>query len=706
MSSPLYRDSPLTTQASIRLLEVTANCLAYDKPSYKLSYSLTVFEIQNIPPYSALSYTWGNPLPSEGSDDDVPWLKESHSIDCNGYSVGIRPNLFEGLISLAKLGFHGYLWIDALCIDQKTLAERNSQVSLMGKIYSKAAEIIVWLGKESRDTEGIVWLHNHFIPELRNKLGIQPHEFQKSDAVRDLEPLHCQELGLDSPTLHAQSYVEFCRRSWFSRAWIVQEVAVASSIKLVIGNVPLAWWNILNLAHLVQANRASIGHFFKTKLHVPNPSNAPRLDVARLQQARLLCHNEARELNRAFFQKLAGSNANAAFRATFLMWYANQNRICKCTDERDKIYAILGMLDHIFPLETENEGFYPCYDHSVETVFSDAVCWSMRHAPFLLPLSLVEERSRRKIKNLPSWVPDFSSNPCSNVLALRGIYNAPGDHLSTTIVTTIDFPALKTPGVSLDIIVATVGLDLQVVGGVERVLSLCANLNQTYHNDENRLEALWRTMIANNCVVDGGVVCPAPQSMAHSFQTWILSRVILCKARPLYQDAEALFLALHGQFDKSGTIEVALKQACGTLETLAATNETPPDMPTLEDIKHLVRFGDGYKTVENPGPIYPSASVFGNLLQRSTGFDEAFGSATHERCLYMTKQGFIGLGPLSTEPSDQVWMLQAAKVPFILRPMDRHGKFNLIGETYVHGFMDGEFAAAGLFHGWMEIDLV
>jgi len=165
-------------------------------------------------------------------------------------------------------------------------------------------------------------------------------------------------------------------------------------------------------------------------------------------------------------------------------------------------------------------------------------------------------------------------------------------------------------------------------------------------------------------------------------------------------------LALHRQFDKSGTTEVALKQACGTLETLVATNETPPDIPSLEDIKHLVYFGDGYKTVENPGPTYPSASVFGNLLQRSTGFDEAFGSATHERCLYMTKQGFIGLGTFVRRPSDEVWILQAAKVLFILRPMDRHGKFNLIGETYTHGFIDREFAAAGLFHGWMEIDLV
>jgi hypothetical protein len=86
----------------------------------------------------------------------------------------------------------------------------------MDRIYSKAAEIIFWLGRGSKDTDGIVWLHNHFIPKLRDKLGIEPHEFQEPDAVQDLEPYHCQELGLDSPTLHAQSYAEFCQRSWFS----------------------------------------------------------------------------------------------------------------------------------------------------------------------------------------------------------------------------------------------------------------------------------------------------------------------------------------------------------------------------------------------------------------------------------------------------------------------------------------------------------
>ena len=162
-----------------------------------------------------------------------------------------------------------------------------------------------------------------------------------------------------------------------------------------------------------------------------------------------------------------------------------------------------------------------------------------------------------------------------------------------------------------------------------------------------------------------------------------------------------MFLAIHGQFDKSGVIEIVLIQACGTLKTLAATSETQPDTPSLEDIKRLEYFGNRYITVENPDPIYPSADVFDNILLRSGDFDKAFGSVSHERCLYLTNQGFIGLGNMFAQPSDQVWILKAAKVPFILRPIDNHRQFNLIGETYVHGLMNGEFATSHLFHEWV-----
>jgi hypothetical protein len=37
------------------------------------------------------------------------------------------------------------MWIDQLCINQEDTPERNDQVSIMGKIYRGAAQVIVWL---------------------------------------------------------------------------------------------------------------------------------------------------------------------------------------------------------------------------------------------------------------------------------------------------------------------------------------------------------------------------------------------------------------------------------------------------------------------------------------------------------------------------------------------------------------------------------
>lgn len=40
------------------------------------------------------------------------------------------------------------LWIDGICIDQTSTAERSAQVALTRDICKQAAEVIVWLGEE------------------------------------------------------------------------------------------------------------------------------------------------------------------------------------------------------------------------------------------------------------------------------------------------------------------------------------------------------------------------------------------------------------------------------------------------------------------------------------------------------------------------------------------------------------------------------
>ncbi len=59
------------------------------------------------------------------------------------------------------------------------------------------------------------------------------------------------------------------------------------------------------------------------------------------------------------------------------------------------------------------------------------------------------------------------------------------------------------------------------------------------------------------------------------------------------------------------------------------------------------------------------------------------------RRLFRTVKDFLGNGPRSLEVDDQVWVLAGAKVPFLLRPLD-DGRYQVVGQAYVHGIMHGE----------------
>ena len=59
------------------------------------------------------------------------------------------------------------------------------------------------------------------------------------------------------------------------------------------------------------------------------------------------------------------------------------------------------------------------------------------------------------------------------------------------------------------------------------------------------------------------------------------------------------------------------------------------------------------------------------------------------RRIFRTRENYLGNGPRSIRPGDQVWILAGAKIPFILRPQE-NGKYVLVGDSYVHGIMHGE----------------
>ncbi|RYP62597.1 hypothetical protein DL771_009676 [Monosporascus sp. 5C6A] len=84
-------------------------------------------------PYEALSYCWGS-------------NRLAGTVMANEKVLFITENLSEALQHLRHKDEDRILWIDAICIDQNNIRERGHQVGCMGRIYSRAHQVLVWLG--------------------------------------------------------------------------------------------------------------------------------------------------------------------------------------------------------------------------------------------------------------------------------------------------------------------------------------------------------------------------------------------------------------------------------------------------------------------------------------------------------------------------------------------------------------------------------
>ena len=106
----------------------------------EMRINLAEYSDDSPPEYFALSYAWG----SEDSTEHIL---------CNGMPFRITPHLKEGLESIVNTCGSSYLWIDAICINQKLDVEKETQVAKMHEIYRKAKGVYVWLGPAKDDSD-------------------------------------------------------------------------------------------------------------------------------------------------------------------------------------------------------------------------------------------------------------------------------------------------------------------------------------------------------------------------------------------------------------------------------------------------------------------------------------------------------------------------------------------------------------------------
>lgn len=115
-------------------------------------------------------------------------------------------------------------------------------------------------------------------------------------------------------------------------------------------------------------------------------------------------------------------------------------------------------------------------------------------------------------------------------------------------------------------------------------------------------------------------------------------------------------------------------------------NDVSSSLPSDEEL-------EGYAYTECPGPRCASPEVCIHRLTCQAADAKPFKTHIMYDELFRTENGYLGLGPSSIREGDQVWILDGGRVPFVLRPLSSGTdcpRYRFLGESYVHGVMYGD----------------
>ena len=136
-----YVYEPLSSHHAIRVL-IVEPAQTVDAPlRCSLKEALLQHEttMERCMMYDALSYVWGTMA------GDRPLL-------CDGRALLITPNCDSALRHLRDKQNKLVIWIDAVCINQESIPEKNFQVAIMRYIYDQAQRVYIWLGEGGDET--------------------------------------------------------------------------------------------------------------------------------------------------------------------------------------------------------------------------------------------------------------------------------------------------------------------------------------------------------------------------------------------------------------------------------------------------------------------------------------------------------------------------------------------------------------------------
>lgn len=231
------------------------------------------------------------------------------------------------------------MWIDAVCINQRDISERNAQVANMTSIFACAENVIVWLGEgdENDAAHGfLTCLYYHWKGDNVH----DPSVIGSTPTSCTLIPRNYPGTWFYKPSLEeiittrpriAKAVEVIVGKRFFSRRWIVQEIHWAQSAEIRWGR------HHISLPRLVAILERLFRMFGGLK-------DKPWKDDREQARITLLHFHEmvGNALRVCLLRRMVRHSTSV--RRLSLVEVLGQCRGLRCSDPRDVVYAVLSLV--------------------------------------------------------------------------------------------------------------------------------------------------------------------------------------------------------------------------------------------------------------------------------------------------------------------------------------------------------------------------
>jgi hypothetical protein len=491
--------------------------------------------LQNAGSYRALSYVWGTET-------------AKMILNCQDGSLCITSTLHTALQHIREETEPVVLWADAVCIDQENHAEKSGQIRLLPHIFHKATSVIAFLGEDNESNAAIETLMQIRANGCRSKTSegnhgstdLEPGALDSTDAwPKSIPPIPNWWTGKTTPPFDHSIWAKirtFFSRPWFRRAWIIQEVVLASRVQLFIGKWVIDWNDLHSSVETIDHELAV------------SPGYTGSVESAPW----------------AYFRELAKHREWEARKTRWaLLGLLESFRYVQSTLQRDRLFALLG-----FSSDGTNPAFEPDYEAPLEIIVRRFAYAFIEQGKIMLLLYRAGLGSQPN--RFPSWIPDWTVKKpsCLYEMSNRGVKCATSFRTQPRVKCTPSSDELQIFGLQLDT-VKQLSKTSSNTDSLEAYLSEVARMitfvKRSLYSTEGLAELNWRVPIADACY---------PRIMTGSEADMHLS----------YQALLQLFAAQKEQNKESKEIEQTPESRRGKLSFFSSSktkstpkNPTPPD---------------------------------------------------------------------------------------------------------------------------------